>query len=208
MKAKEEFPTRVLESLEALSSFLVSEVRIMERRTDQAKREVKDQVPTDRVKDAPALARELRWRVRVAMDGTSDSEGQSWKMHKAVMNGHTSNGSKRKRVEEEIAAESERRPQFRHFQPKDWQRWETKDIENATKTTKAEKPDDADEGWAERWVGWTDDRDETEGEEVNVERKRQVTVRVRRTTAGIERQRLDRVWEVWQWPPARKGEEQ
>ena len=46
----------------------------MERGNDHAKREAREQVPNDRVKDAPALARELRWRVRLARGESSDDE--------------------------------------------------------------------------------------------------------------------------------------
>ena len=60
LKGKEEFPPRVLEGIEALADFLVSEARTMERGSDSAKRQAKEDVPGDRIKDAPALARELR----------------------------------------------------------------------------------------------------------------------------------------------------
>src|ERR1700730_14607994 len=62
-RAKEDFPSRILESIEVLADFLVSEVRTMERGLESVRRDVRDQVPNDKVKDAPAVARELRWRV-------------------------------------------------------------------------------------------------------------------------------------------------
>ena len=72
LRSREDFTPRVLESIEALSEFLVSEARAMERSPESVKRDIRDQVPGDKVKDAPALARELRWRVRLAEGYTRD----------------------------------------------------------------------------------------------------------------------------------------
>ena len=83
LKAKEEFPPRVLDSVEVLAEFLVSEARTMERGTDQTKKEAKDQVPGDRIKDAGAMARELRWRVRLAGGYESDDDSRLRRKPKA-----------------------------------------------------------------------------------------------------------------------------
>ena len=79
----------MLDSVEALADFLVAEARTIERGTEQAKRVAKEEVPGDRVKDAPALARELRWRVRAANGWGSEDEGGA----KGRRKGHTANGS-------------------------------------------------------------------------------------------------------------------
>ena len=77
LKAKEEFSPRILESIESLAQFLVNEARLMERPVDSSsKREAKDMVPADKVKDPCALARELRWRVRLAAGAGSGDEGR------------------------------------------------------------------------------------------------------------------------------------
>ncbi|KAG9003942.1 JmjC domain-containing histone demethylation protein 1 [Tulasnella sp. JGI-2019a] len=76
-------PQRVLEGLVALSDFLMSEIRLIESGGGRGgtevvvagRREAKDMVPLDRVKDPSALAREFRWRVRMAVDGESGDEG-------------------------------------------------------------------------------------------------------------------------------------
>ena len=102
LKAKEEFSQRILDSVEVLAEFLVAEARVMEKGTDHAKREAKEQVPGDRVKDAPAMARELRWRVRLAGGYESDDDARVRKGqkkaagHKEEVNGA---GKKRKRCQ-------------------------------------------------------------------------------------------------------------
>jgi len=40
--------------------------RTIEKGTEAAKREAKEQVPFDKIKDPASMARELRWRVRAA----------------------------------------------------------------------------------------------------------------------------------------------
>jgi len=74
LKNKEEFSPRVLKSLDALAGFLVSEARTLERGSEIAKKEARESVPADRVKDPSLLARELRWRVRNAAGVDSDAE--------------------------------------------------------------------------------------------------------------------------------------
>ncbi len=86
------FSPRVLEGILTLAEFLVGEARILESGSDQAKKETKEQVPVDRVKDAPAVARELRWRVKQALGYSSDDEGSGRR---------SGAGSKRRRIEDE-----------------------------------------------------------------------------------------------------------
>ncbi|OCH95214.1 Clavaminate synthase-like protein, partial [Obba rivulosa] len=205
LKAKEEFSPRVLEGIEALGDFLVSEARTMERGTDSAKREAKEQVPSDRVKDAPALARELRWRVRLAAGYPSDDEGRSSRKTKAtghepagVTNGV---GHKRKRLDADVAEHAEGEPgPFRNFKRRAWESVSEKPTERESRAAKAQRPDVQAEGWREAWMDWRDDAVGVEGgEDVVVDRRRDVVIKVRRTAKGLERQRVERVLEDWVW---------
>ena len=206
MKAKEEFSSRVLESVEALANFLVAEARAIERGNDHAKREAREQVPNDRVKDAPALARELRWRVRLARGESSDDEGRGHR--KAIKaNGSVDSlsngaGTKRKRspVTEDIAM-------FRNFRPRQWERITNEPVLHDSHMAKARRPAPNSDDWMARWAEWKDDdsRKAEEGvEDARVERRKDVILKVRRTETGIERQRVERVLETWVW----KGREQ
>ncbi|KAG6379102.1 hypothetical protein JVT61DRAFT_11538 [Boletus reticuloceps] len=207
IKAKEEFSPRVLESLVALCSYLVSEVRAMERGSEAAKRDAKEHVPTDRIKDAPALARELRWRVRLAAGTTSDDEGNERPLKKALTNGNGSasvnGGVKRKRSPIEMQGpETETslgRVQFRNFQPKGWDVVEDLPKEEETATVQAVYPEEV-VGLQQRWVKWDDETSgEDGGRQALVERKREITVRARKIDGGLERQRIERVFEKWEW---------
>jgi hypothetical protein len=204
LKVKEEFSPRVLESLEALSSFLISEVRTMERGTEAAKRDAKDQLPVERVKDAPALARELRWRVRIAAGTTSDDEELGSPVKKVTVNGNgNGNGVKRKRSPTEsqggegVGVE---KVQFRNFQPKGWDAVEDLPKEEEKQTVKASYPGDV--GWKQRWTRYDDAPGDGTDCQASVERKREVTVKVRKTEGGLERQRIERVFEKWEWSNA------
>ncbi|KAH7927694.1 Clavaminate synthase-like protein [Leucogyrophana mollusca] len=200
LKAKEEFSPRVLESLEALAGFLVSEVRTMERGSDHAKREAKEQVPNDRVKDAAAVARELRWRVRISAGTSSDDEDFGRPAKKNGVNGHVPNGqgTKRKRTLQESA--DEQLVQFKNFQPKAWDEADELLRESEQRVVKARHPETGD-SWHRRWMEWDGkwvDGGEDEPQ-ASVESKREVIVKVRRADGGLERQRIDRVIEKWVW---------
>ena len=203
LKAKEEFSPRVLESLEALCSYLVSEVRTMERGSEAAKRDAKEHVPTDRIKDAPALARELRWRVRLAAGTTSDDEEHGRPLKKALANGNASvNGVKRKRSPIEMqGAETGTalgQVQFRNFQPKGWDVVEELPKEEETATAQAVYPEEV--GWQQRWIKWDDGAlGGDAGRQAFVERKRDITIKARKIGGGLERQRIERVFEKWEW---------
>jgi len=191
LKAKEEFSPRILDSLEALAVFLVSEVRIMERGSENAKRDAREQVPTERVKDPAAMARELRWRARLAAGHASDDEGNGAQRMTAATNGHGVNGSKRKRLD------SEERSVFRNFKPRAWENVKEDVTLNETRESKGVRPEEGEE-WKEHWVKWRDDTDGG-GEPADVNRRQHVVVKVRRTLTGVERQRIERVVEEWVW---------
>lgn len=187
LKSHSELSERVMEGILSLADFLVSEVRILERGSEQSKKEVKEQIPADRVKDAPALARELRWRARLAL-GHSSSDEQD----------NSTNGVKRKRSASEAAVPSI----FRNFRPKTWD-----DISEAIEVTdtkrlkcKAAKPDGG-EGWAKTWL----EMGEADAEEGNAEdafavkSRKERCIKVRRTNNGVERQRIERTVESWEW---------
>ncbi|KAI0048251.1 Clavaminate synthase-like protein [Auriscalpium vulgare] len=195
LRAREEFPLRVLKSVEALSEFLVSEARAVERGPDAARREAKDQIPSDKVKDASALARELRWRVRLASGyGSEGEEGDS--------PGGTTASQKRKRGDHESGAWGQRaEPSFRHFAPKVWGRSE-ESREEDTRRVRISRPATG-EDWADSWVESADESktyDAEDAAEAEVTRARRVVIRVRRTSHGLERQRVERTVEHWQWP--------
>jgi len=137
LKVKEDLSPRVLEGLQALSDFLISEARLIERSgsagsSESIRRDAKEQVPAEKVKDAPALAREFRWRLHLVTDGDSGNEGGGHRQVNGMKNGHGvgqtrakslssaggGHSSKRKR---ENSSSSEVKPQmFRNFQPRGW----------------------------------------------------------------------------------------
>ncbi|TFK42857.1 jumonji superfamily protein [Crucibulum laeve] len=191
--------SRVLSSLLALAEFLVSEARILERGSDQAKKEAKDQIPADRIKDAPAMARELRWRVKLASGYQSEEESQvrTRKSKDRSPADTTSNGFKRRRVDSgDFGADSGR---FRNFKPKAWDGLSTTTESESTRKTTAPRPGGEDDGWVQGWLdinGYTESMVE---DEAKVESVREVTVKVRRSGKGVERQRIERVVENWTW---------
>jgi len=205
LRAKEDFTPRVLESIEAISEFLVSEVRAMERSPETVKRDIRDQVPGDKVKDAPALARELRWRVRLAGGYTSDGDhfdrarGQEEPTPKDI-------GRKRKRDSEfppnDLAIPND--SMFRNFRPKFWETVEEEHEESMRHLTIQDIGP-----LVESLSGWKDeplDASAVEGRDVEAGRKRQVILKTRKTDRGFERQRIERVLERWSWDNAVSGE--
>ncbi|TRM56644.1 hypothetical protein BD626DRAFT_560748 [Schizophyllum amplum] len=181
---------RAVTSILHLAHFLVSQARILERGTESARKEAKEDIPSDRVKDAPALARELRWRLRLAAGEESDDERSST----PHLNGHSH--LKRKRIKSETPDE---RPLFKNFKPKAWGKTTEEQNLVETKQVKVARPDD-DGAWMERWVTWADPMEEDGAEEAQVQSKRDVVSRVRRTASGLERQRIERIYEAWTWP--------
>lgn len=178
----------------ALADFLVSEARILEHGGDAVKKEAREQIPSDRVKDAPAVARELRWRLRLVSGSASDDE--SFKRPEKT-NGHV-NGVKRRRIESEGLDEGSLR--FRNFKPRLWDRIEEKVEDLGTESKQAARPG-AEDGWSDSWID-TDDHlmsSVAERQEAQVGRQRTVVVKVRRTAKGLERQRIERTVEQWSW---------
>lgn len=185
-----------MESAEALSRFLVGEVRTIERGAEAARREAKEQVPGDRVKDASALARELRWRVRAALGYDSEEE--------AAVRGRDSAGKearqKRKRESEEPTTGQ---GAFRNFRPKVWDAVKEND-EAEVIVTKRSKPVYE---RLEQWAGeWEVRENGTAPDEVQVNCSKHIKVQVRRTAGGLERQRVERVVEQWTWLENENGD--
>ncbi|KAJ3526806.1 hypothetical protein NM688_g8215 [Phlebia brevispora] len=198
LKAREEFSPRVLESIEVLADFLVSEARTMEKGSDHAKKEAKDHLPGDRVKDAPAMARELRWRVRLASGYDSDEDTRA--RRKAKIGAHENGLSKkRKRVEEGEEEDSSRI--FLHFKPRSWDMITVDPVEKGKKTVKVAKVDISSNDGLADWSAW-DVPESADGEDATVESRKDVIVKVRRTAHGLERQRVQRTLEQWTWTPA------
>jgi F-box/leucine-rich repeat protein 10/11 len=182
------FSSRVLSSILALAEFLVSEVRILEGGSEQAKKEVKDQIPAERIKDAPAMARELRWRLRLSAGYSSDDDASQG--GRKVTNGH-----KRKRAESNSPGLHENPARFKNFKPKYWDA-STMTAEDEKIVLRGQRPGDGD-NWAE---GWLDTADKTDvGNEAQVNRRSETVVKVRKTSNGLERQRIERVIEEWVW---------
>lgn len=166
----------------------MSEARILESGTEAAKKEAKEQIPVDRVKDAPAFARELRWRVKLVIGYLSDDEGSGSKLRGTT----TLAGTKRRRVEDREDA-----PQFRNFRPKTWDSIITTAAEDSQRVIKVPKPADDDVEWTKPFI--LDDMKVDEGEEATVSGQREVVIKVRRTAQGLERQRIERTVEEWRW---------
>ena len=197
LRAKEVFTPRVLDSIEALSDFLVSEVRVMERGPESIRRDLRDQVPADKVKDAPALARELRWRVRLAEGYTSDGDRSDGEEPAAKYVG-------RKRRREgglpPTSPETRGDARFRNFQPKVWEALEEENEEGVRHLTVQPIQDIS--SFAGSWNDWNDEPTGSQlvkGDRVEVGRRRHVIVKMRRTDNGFERQRIERVVETWSW---------
>lgn len=183
----------MLSGILSLADFLVSEARILETGMEQAKKEIREQIPADRIKDAPAAARELRWRAKLALGYSSDDEGAAG-TRKAKNSATPPIGiNKRKRVEDH-----DETAHFRNFKPKPWDAVvAVKKEANQTRVSKAARPSDGDE-WTSRWVTEVEVKDEEE-EEATVESCQEVVVKVRRTVKGLERQRIERTIEDWTW---------
>lgn len=161
------------------------------------------------MKDAPALARELRWRARAASGYNSDDEVNDKRSSHLKINGSSDSipgvidgyghGSKRKRSEDPTETH------FRNFQPKAWEGVTDKGVESTNLKLKARLPGPVDSepnAWTGNWLEWREElEDENEGIEAEVNRKKYVSTKVRRTAKGVERQRVERTVENWTWTP-------
>ena len=178
LKAREELSPRVLGSVLSLADFLVSESRIIERGSEATKKESKENIPGEKVKDAPAIARELRWRVKHALGYTSDTE-----------DGHAHDDRCRGMIRTPAAV-------FKNFVPKKWDRVVDEDAREEVIKVRASRPDSLDE-----WVtAWTTEWQDGGAGEAEVLKRRKVLFRVRKTESGMERQRIERTIEDWSWP--------
>lgn len=187
----------MLESVEVISEFLVSEVRAMERGPDSLKRDVRDQVPIDKVKDAPAVARELRWRVRLAQGYTSDGDQSGRFRAREPLAKEV--GRKRKR-DPEFSQAVQGDSKFRNFQPKIWEALAEEQEEGVRHLTVQPTQDIS--SLAEGWTDWKEEPIRSQavnGDNVEVGRRRQVIIKTRKTVHGFERQRVERVVETWNW---------
>lgn len=134
LKTKEQpIPQRVLEGLVELMDFLMSEVRLIEGvGNDVGRKEAREMVPGDKVKDPGALARELRWRLRVAVDGESGDEG-GLRSRSGAATKHTTSRKRKRTASERLddgllvsresstaASDIARSSMFRNFTPKPW----------------------------------------------------------------------------------------
>jgi F-box/leucine-rich repeat protein 10/11 len=195
LRSKEEFSLRVLESIGYLSTFLMAQARSIERGTESARKEAKEQVPLDRVKDPSAVARELRWRAKAAAGQDSGDENEEMvKKGDSVLNGLANAGElKRRRLDLGGAHETI----FRNFRPKVWDNVTERAAEEdlrAFETTRLV------EGELSKWLEWEDGADEGDRHPVQVKRRKEETTRVRRLGPNrLERQRIERVVEEWVW---------
>jgi len=189
--------------MDALCKYLICEVRTMEKGSDHGKRDSREHVPAERVKDPAALARELRWRVRLAAGCSSDDEdvGHGWQKKRTNGAEPVANGMKRKRSSSEEEVESQP-PVFLNFQPKSWDMVHTLPREEDSRDVDTRPPEDGIES-LEAWVKMVDEPFMT-GEDGKgggrVKRERHLTVKVRKIEGGLERQRIERTVEKWQWP--------
>jgi len=191
----------VLESIEVLADYLVSEVRGMERGPESVRRDIRDQVPNDKVKDAPALARELRWRVRLAQGYTSDGDHPGrFRAREPV----TKDGGRKRKRDTEFSPTTPGDSGFRNFQPKVWDALAEEEEEGVRHLTIQPAQDIG--SLVEDWTDWKEEPTGSQmvvnGEKVEVGRRRQVIVKTRRTAHGFERQRVERVVETWCWDDA------
>lgn len=176
----------------------------MERGSDSLKRDARDQVPNDKVKDAPAVARELRWRVRLAQGYTSDGDESSRFRAREPMEKEV--GRKRKR-DSEFSQAVQGDSKFRNFQPKIWEALAEEQEEGVRHL--AVQPTQDIGSLAEGWTDWKEEPIRSQmvnGDNVEVGRRRQVIIKTRRTGRGFERQRVERVVETWNWDNVGHGD--
>jgi F-box/leucine-rich repeat protein 10/11 len=192
LRAKEEFPTRVLESVEAVARFLVSQARDLERGPEAARREAREQVPADRVKDPSAVARELRWRARLALEWESDLESADGP--KSAAEGSDRSTKRNRPTDDKWEVDA----QFRNFQPKAWQFADRKSEQRTERKYKA-RPMTDNELLKGEWLEDVAGMEVGSSEEVTITSRKMVTTKVRKTMSGIERQRVESVIEKWEW---------
>ncbi|KAF9050791.1 jumonji superfamily protein [Hymenopellis radicata] len=171
------FPPRVAASLVKLADFLVSEVRKLEWGDDATKKT-----------DAAAVAREFRWRLRLANGVASDDEDGG----KAPTNGRNKSNKRKRQTSEETSTAEEYGPvRFKNFKPRRWDNIEQKTIPAESREVKCQRPSNDVEMSA-----WT----EVEGDDTgSVVTTRHTMTKVRRTPEGVEREHIERVLEEWRF---------
>jgi hypothetical protein len=183
------YPLRVKSSILALAEHLVSEVRMLEKGSEHSRKETRDHIPSERIKDAPAMARELLWRARLLLHGSASDE-------EAVNNDFGNfKGGKRKRSTESPGVDDS--SSFKNFKPKKWDSSTEKVLEKELRTVRLSRPED--EKWKERWSEWRTLEDEGDAQLAQVTHFRDVLIRVRKTSRGLERQRIERTVEELVW---------
>lgn len=200
LKAKEDIPTRILSELRSLSEFLVSEARLIEgsaapsTTSDSTRKEARDMVPVDKVHDAPALARELRWRLKAVLDGGSGEETAKPKLmgngappprsKHSTPTASSANGSKKRKREVREGSEGSTQSigMFRNFTPRPWDTVSRTDGE-LSRAARVKLP--------QEWGVGSDGRDG------DLETRTDRMVKVRRTDGVVEREVITRVKEVW-----------
>lgn len=179
----------------ALSDFLVGQARAMESGVDHAGRAAKESVPSDRIKDAPAVARELRWRVRLALEAPVDREGSSWKVNG---HGNGAEATKRKRKPSDGVEACGNALQFRNFRPKAWDA-EKRESGKGEKKVVQVKREEVSMGEVVQDANAL--AAEGGGVEGGYESRSEVIVRARQVAVDgrlvIERQEVSRVTEMW-----------
>lgn len=180
-------PPRVLESMLALVGFLVSEARTLEKGSEAQRKEVREQIPSDRIKDASAMARELRWRVKLAGGYASDEELEC----------KASNPNKRRRVVSSSPIPEYCKGPFRNFRPKAWDSIKEDKLIDETKMERRKRPGES-KNWTEDWI--EENPIQEESDEAEVKRRHELIFKVRKTAEGVERHRIERIIELWRWP--------
>lgn len=208
-----------MESLAALADFLVSEARLVESRpsslaaVEAIRKEAREAIPADKVKDGPGLARELRWRVRNALGLTSDDETMS-KKSKPYSVTMPARRTKRKRESVDLADQSEKEEVaqthlFRNWVPPSWDKEkcfprQTVSEIRQLKGTVFKENDTGLEDWAVDITNGDEMPNGTTKDEVSVETTTDVIMKIRRVQSStgdiIERQRVERKLEVFKWP--------
>jgi F-box and leucine-rich repeat protein 10/11 len=193
LRVSEEIPQRALASILSLATFLVSEVRNIERKGN-AYRESREMIPVDKVKDGPALARELRWRVRNALGADSGDEARPRQKLSPISNG----GNKRRRTMDETPSCDLQK--FRNFKPRVWDG--ENNLPSCHSTFKS---------WIRkdlpivRWMEWPETASTSaEGDILaTVNSTVDTVVKARQYTKSgvmfLERHKATRVYELWQW---------
>lgn len=164
---------------------------MLEKGSEYGRKETRDQIPSERIKDAPAMARELLWRTRLLLHGSASDE-------EAVDNdfGNFRVGKRKRSAESPGIDDSS---SFKNFKPKKWDSSTEKVIEKELRTVRLSRPEEEDEKWKERWSEWRTLEDDGDAQVAQVTHFRDVLIRVRKTSRGLERQRIERTMEELVW---------